>query len=90
VRQIKRTKPASAAAGRKPNTPADAPASAVNGCEVCADPVTVSLRETAIKRWTASIAVFRCPQCGCLILDDVYGWKGSGVVFRATPEMIDD
>jgi hypothetical protein len=52
--------------------------------------VTVSLRETAIKRWTASIAVFRCPQCGCLILDDVYGWKGSGVVFRATPEMIDD
>jgi hypothetical protein len=30
------------------------------------------------------VALFRCPACGTLILDDITGWKGSGIVFRAT------
>lgn len=65
-------------------------ADGVNGCTMCADPVTVVLRGEPVERRTASIAIFRCPQCGCLILDDVYGWKGAGVVFRATQNMIED
>jgi hypothetical protein len=61
----------------------------LEGCNHCADPITVVLREKAIQRLTDKIAVFRCPECGCLILDDMLGFKGSGTTFRATAEMID-
>jgi hypothetical protein len=59
------------------------------GCELCADPVQVSLEPgTEVRRVDAMIAILRCPRCGCLVLDDILGWKGSGVVFRATEESI--
>ncbi len=64
--------------------------SPINGCDNCADPVMVTLREKEIKRLTSRVSIFRCPKCGCLILDDIMGWKGSGTVFRAIQEMIDD
>ena len=61
----------------------------IQGCPGCADPLNVSLlRENEVLQLNNSIAVFRCPHCGCLILDDVLGWKGSGIVMRATKEMI--
>jgi len=61
----------------------------IKGCDFCADPLNVSLRrENEIRQLSGTIAVFRCPRCACLILDDVAGWKGAGVVFRATEDMI--
>lgn len=61
----------------------------IRGCHGCADPLNVSLsRESEVLQLNNSIAVFKCPHCGCLILDDVLGWKGSGIVMRATKEMI--
>lgn len=63
----------------------------IPGCSVCSDPLNVSLKpELEIRRLSGTIAVFKCPQCGVLILDDIAGWKGSGVVFRATMAMIAD
>ncbi len=61
----------------------------IPGCHDCEDPLNVSLRrENEVLQINNSIAVFRCPHCGCLILDDVLGWKGSGIVMRATKERI--
>ena len=60
------------------------------GCDYCADPLQVVLHEKPQERLTVSVALFRCPRCGTIILDDMYGWKGSGVVFHATPEEIEE
>lgn len=55
------------------------------GCPACADPVAVVLRpEHQVRPLGGTVALFRCPACGTLILDDITGWKGSGIVFRAT------
>lgn len=61
----------------------------IDGCDNCADPVTVTFSEKAVQRANERIAIFKCPKCGCLILDDIIGFKGSGTVFRATQQMID-
>lgn len=63
----------------------------IPGCSFCGDPLNVSLKpELEIRRLNGAISVFKCPQCGVLVLDDIMGWKGSGVVFRATMVMIAD
>lgn len=59
------------------------------GCARCADPLAVALQEQAVQCPAPHIAVFRCPACGCLILDDAVGFKGAGTVLRVTPAMID-
>lgn len=59
------------------------------GCPSCADPLAIALKEKPLERPTADIAVFKCPACGCLILDDMQGPKGAGLTMRATRETID-
>lgn len=59
------------------------------GCPRCADPLAFVLKEQPHKRLTGGIAVFKCPACGGLLLDDVQGPKGAGLVMRATQETID-
>lgn len=59
----------------------------LEGCGQCADPV--ALTTAALRRVNERIAVFQCPGCGCLILDDVVGFKGAGTCFRATEKMIE-
>lgn len=58
-------------------------------CPRCSDPAAFVLRERPHKRLTGDIAVFKCPACGALILDDMQGPKGAGLVMRATQETID-
>lgn len=61
------------------------------GCEHCRkDPVSVALACGSGERVSASVEIFRCPKCQTKILDDIYGWKGSGITFLATDEMIEE
>jgi hypothetical protein len=47
--------------------------------------VSVAIRpENLVRNLGGTVALFRCPGCGTAILDDVAGWKNSGLVFRAT------
>ncbi len=61
----------------------------LDGCAQCADPVSVALTTAALRRVNERIAIFQCPGCGGLILDDAVGFKGAGTCFRATERMIE-
>lgn len=57
-------------------------------CTLCRDAVKVALNMPPLVRVSAGIWILRCPQCRSLILDDINGWRGSGVVFRGSAEEI--
>ena len=61
----------------------------IDDCRRCRDPLSIVAPENKVCDKTSNIAIFRCPECNGLVLDDSIGWKGSGVVFRATEEQIE-
>lgn len=60
-----------------------APAPAAS-CPRCVDPLAVTLHDPPCRRVNHEVLIFRCPECGTLILDDIVGFKGHGTVFRAS------
>lgn len=62
---------------------------ATRGCMLCQDPLAVTVPAHQVRLASPNVAIFRCPGCGGLILDDAVGWKGSGVTAHVTEEEIE-
>lgn len=48
-------------------------------CQLCINFENIIYKEKPILS-QGSVAVFRCPKCGNIIVDDILGWKGSGEI----------
>ncbi len=57
-------------------------------CHFCQNPLAMTKPEYQLCVETPAIVIFQCPQCGQLILDDIYGWKGSGFIAPVTEQEI--
>lgn len=54
------------------------------GCATCRDPLAVTRQQPVFQRVSAEVLLYRCPDCGNWILDDIVGFKGHGSVLRGT------
>ena len=56
-------------------------------CELCKDFENITHKEKPLLI-KGSVGVFRCPNCGNILVDDIQGWKGSGEISYLTKKQV--